>query len=125
MITLKLPLEPVPAARPRFTKNFCYTPKTYREFKTLAVLLLRQRYSGQPMQGALEVCLIFSIEKPKSVKREYPNVRPDLDNFVKAIFDAANEVLWKDDAQVVDLHAFKVYGEPGITISVKNKGDIQ
>jgi Holliday junction resolvase RusA-like endonuclease len=125
VISLKLPITPIPAARPRFGKGFTYTPKKYRDFKELAKLYLLDRYPGKPLEGALEVCVVFSIEKPRSVKREYPHVKPDIDNFIKAIFDSANEILWHDDSQIVDLHTFKIYGIPSITISVKQKGGEQ
>jgi len=121
MINLRLPLDPVPAARPRFGKGFTYTPKNYRDFKNLAAILIRQKYASAPMTGPLEVCVVFNIKKPKWVKRDYPCVKPDIDNFVKAIFDSCNKLLWEDDAQIVDLHSFKVYGDPSITISIKEK----
>ncbi len=48
--------------------------------------------------------------RPKSVKRDYPAVRPDIDNYVKTVLDGANGILWLDDAQVCQLAATKQYG---------------
>lgn len=45
--------------------------------------------------------------------RFLPSVRPDLDNLAKAFLDAANELLFQDDSQVVEMHLQKTYGEPG------------
>lgn len=122
-MTVKIWIEPVAAARPRFGNGFTYTPTKYRQFKNSAMILLKEKYKGPPLSGALEVCVVFSILRPKSVVREFPEVKPDLDNYIKAIFDAANNILWKDDSQIVDLHSFKIYGEPSILISVKHKGE--
>ena len=36
--------------------------------------------------------------------------RPDIDNLSKAMFDALNGVLWKDDALIIDYHARKIFG---------------
>ena len=123
MITLCVPIEPVAASRPRFNGKFAYTPQKYRLFKEELSFFLKNFYKGMPLDGALEVCIVFSVTKPKSAKRLYPSVKPDLDNFVKAVFDSANLILWEDDSQVVDLHCFKVYGKPSITITIKQKGD--
>ena len=48
-----------------------------------------------------------------------PTGRPDLDNLVKALTDACNGIVWRDDAQIVRLMAEKRYGEqPGAVVSV-------
>ena len=48
--------------------------------------------------------------------------RSDLDNVVKAVQDALNGVIYKDDAQIVSLHATKKYDmSPGIEILVKEE----
>ena len=39
----------------------------------------------------------------------FPTSKPDVDNVVKGIFDACNEVVWKDDKQVVDVAISKRY----------------
>lgn len=49
-----------------------------------------------PMTGP--VCLSLQFYRPMQ--------RGDLDNRIKAVLDALNGVLYKDDKQVVELHAF-------------------
>lgn len=36
-------------------------------------------------------------------------VRPDCDNFIKAVFDSCNKVVWKDDGCVAGVSAMKWY----------------
>lgn len=65
------------------------------------------------LEGPLVLVLTFYFVKPKGAKRrKYPHVRPDLDNTVKAVKDSLNGLIWKDDAQIVDLIAQKRYGDP-------------
>lgn len=48
-----------------------------------------------------------------------PTTKPDMDNIEKALLDGFNEVVWKDDVQVVDVTKAKRYGQvPGITVTV-------
>ena len=65
-------------------------------------------FSDQP----LEMSVIFTLEKPKSVKREQPTVPPDLDKLARAIGDSCTGILYNDDAQIVRLTLVKQYGEP-------------
>jgi Holliday junction resolvase RusA-like endonuclease len=46
-------------------------------------------------------------------------VRPDIDNYAKAILDALNGVMWADDGQIVQLTASKSYGEPRVEIEIQ------
>jgi Holliday junction resolvase RusA-like endonuclease len=45
----------------------------------------------------------------------FPTKKPDMDNVVKAIFDACNGVVYLDDKQVVKLSMMKRYGERDVT----------
>lgn len=48
-----------------------------------------------------------------------PTTKPDMDNVEKALLDGFNEVIWKDDVQVVDCTKSKRYGEvPGISVTI-------
>ena len=51
---------------------------------------------------------------------EWPCKKPDTDNLVKSIKDGCNGVVWKDDCQVVQVYALKVYGGiPGVSVKVE------
>lgn len=68
---------------------------------------------GYPLLGPLAVDLVFTMHRPTSApktRRTWPTVYPDVDKLARAILDAGtNAGLWADDAQIVDLHAAKVY----------------
>ena len=64
------------------------------------------------LEGPVRLCVDVYIIKPKSVKREYPTVKPDATNYAKAVEDALNKLIWVDDAQVVDQRCRKFYGNP-------------
>ena len=72
------------------------------------------------MKGPLSVIVVFTIKRPKSVKREYPTVKPDVDNFLKASLDALNGIAYDDDAQIIEINASKKYGPVGgIFVDIK------
>lgn len=74
----------------------------------------------KPMDGPVGMRLRFTLPRPKSVKRDYPTVAPDLDHYIRAIFDALSGVAYKDDSAVVSVSAHKVYGEPvGVEIRLR------
>jgi Holliday junction resolvase RusA-like endonuclease len=59
------------------------------------------------------VSILFVFEKPKSVKRIFMTVKPDLDKLIRAILDGITQSgdVWQDDSQVVSLFVAKEYGE--------------
>ena len=72
------------------------------------------------LTGAVQVEYRFVLLKPKSVKREFPTVAPDLDHYVRACGDALKGVAFLDDAQVCKIVTTKVYGEiEGVGITVR------
>lgn len=116
--------------RPRFTRftNRIYTPSKTREYQKLVKTLAKAAIQGQEMfPGAVCVKIEVQMEPVKSMPKKnrllallgkiFPTKKPDLDNVVKSIFDGMNEVVFKDDCQVVDLHASKRYG-PGSFVAV-------
>lgn len=73
------------------------------------------------MNGAVAIGMVFVVSRPKTVRRNLPSVKPDLDKYVRAVMDALTGVAYADDSQVVSLYAEKVYGsEPGVFISVRS-----
>ncbi|WP_219710402.1 RusA family crossover junction endodeoxyribonuclease, partial [Clostridioides difficile] len=55
-------------------------------------------------------------KKVKEQKRNNvlrPSKKPDIDNVVKIVADALNEIAYKDDTQIVEVVASKYYSEIG------------
>ena len=127
---IKVPGRPRGKARPRFHNGHAYTPKNTRDFeKEIRVCYLQQ--DGRKIDGSVSVSIeaIFKIPESWSKKKKWetidqgkrPEVRPDIDNIVKIVMDALNGVAYKDDSQVVDISARKVYGlgYEGVHITVE------
>lgn len=53
---------------------------------------------------------VFTLSRPKSVKRTHPTARPDLSKLIRGVEDALIRVIYTDDAQIVELLVAKRYG---------------
>jgi Holliday junction resolvase RusA-like endonuclease len=62
------------------------------------------------IDGPVAVDILFTFVPGKTVKRKAMTTKPDADKLARAILDSLTGVCWRDDAQVVDLRARKVYG---------------
>jgi len=105
---LFIPITPVPKGRPRVMVNHTYTPKKTQVYEKA----VRQWCALQHMDKKIRTVVVemeFILPRPKTVKREYPTVKPDLDNLQKALTDSLNGVAWEDDAQICEVHAIKRY----------------
>lgn len=118
--TYLIPIDPVAKGRPRLGRNgHTFTPKKTKDAEKTIQFYLKLNKCVK-LEGALAVRIIFRIPKPKSVKREFPTTRPDLDNYAKLVLDAANGYLYEDDSQVVKLLLIKEYAlkDPHILITI-------
>ncbi|MFC7783327.1 RusA family crossover junction endodeoxyribonuclease [Rossellomorea sp. GCM10028870] len=124
---------PVAQGRPRFSSQGGYTraydPKKSKDFKKYVKLVAAENRPKKLLEGPLQ--LFIRVYKPtlKNFSQKKlaaaesgelrPLTKPDVDNYVKGIKDACNQILWKDDSQVVELLASKWYSEdPRIEIMV-------
>jgi Holliday junction resolvase len=102
--------------RPRFTRS----GHTYTDNNTVAYEnLIRRRYfeccgiapTDKPVH--VEIRIFFkpaqSLSKKKraEVLQTEPMRKPDIDNVIKVVLDALNEIAWADDKQVVSVFARK------------------
>ena len=94
---------PVPASRPRVSKYGTYYGKTYSSYrKAFQEEVAEFRKGFRPLlSDQLRVGATFLVKKPKTSKLSYP--RGDIDNYLKALFDSCNELVWRDDVQVTEL----------------------
>ena len=127
---LVLPLDPVPASRPRVTRWGAYYGKRYTEFRkrgneilaNLSTLVLSPSNADLfPLYGVLEVTAIFNVVKPRTSKLSIP--RGDVDNYFKTL-DICNGIVWGDDQQIKVLHAIKRFNDVGsIELRIKEIKD--
>lgn len=88
-----------------------------------ASIAIAARYAGaKPSAQSISMTMVFIFQKPKTVTRAEPTVPPDLDKLVRAVLDGLTAVAYKDDAQVTEIRAVKIYGDrPGVEIQVVEK----
>jgi len=99
-----------------------YTDTATATYETAIKMLTKAQLGKyfQPFDGAISVSINIEINRPKSVTRDYPTVKPDIDNFAKAILDALNGIVWLDDAQICSLQITKSYNlKPTITVEIE------
>jgi Holliday junction resolvase RusA-like endonuclease len=109
-----LNVKPTPKARPRMMRSgVVFTPKVTASAEAEIRWLLHQAQAPR-FEGPVFMQLKAFFLRPKSCpkKRLFPAVRPDLDNVVKLVKDACNTILFHDDAQICQVTAFKLYGDP-------------
>ena len=114
-----IPIDPVPASRPRITRaGWAYYGKRYTKFRKEASSLLSAADIPIefPLSGLLAVSAVFTVVPPKTTKRKSP--RGDVDNYFKTL-DVLNEIVWEDDDQLVLSVSSKVFGNhSGIDLEV-------
>lgn len=119
---------PIGSPRPRFRNTGryvqTYMPASYTKHKDF----IREQMPNVLLNGNLKVTLSFYFKVPKRWSNrkkllaigQYKRTKPDIDNLIKTVLDAANDHLWKDDNQIVEIHSFKQYAEePKIILEVE------
>ena len=127
MIKLEIIGKPIAKKRPKFARRGRHVC-TYSDQKTDEGRFLLQCmdvfHDKAPMEGALEVNMIFVFERPKShfgtgrnegvLKKTAPKFhtkKPDIDNLEKFAADCLNKLAWKDDSQIIISKTMKLYGQ--------------
>lgn len=85
------------------------------------------------LNGPVYVAMTFYIYPPQSIskiktkrprtnkelEKTFVDKRPDIDNYVKAVLDASNDILFKDDGQIAVMSVQKLYSlNPRIEILI-------
>jgi len=80
----------------------------------VAVQAMTVAAAGQ-FVGPVAMVVHFTLPRPDSLPRRIvAHVRkPDLDKLLRSVGDALTGVLYRDDSQVVELHARKLYAPAG------------
>lgn len=121
-ISFRIPGEPKPQGRPRFSRAMgrAYTPaKTRAAADTLTARVMALNLVDEPLADPLHVVARFGLPVPASWPKWKQEAaltgellhasKPDIDNFVKMLFDACNGVLWVDDSQIFHIDARAEY----------------
>lgn len=97
-------------------KNHVYNPTDYQKYKAEVAQAAFAALGNRGMfLNEIAVKITFYRELPsRATSRRWG----DLDNLVKGVLDALTNVVFMDDSQVVELHAYKRYGTPRIEVSV-------
>jgi Holliday junction resolvase RusA-like endonuclease len=121
---------PVPQGRPRArafqhqgaTRVSVYDPATSRDWKRTVLAQVLPQKPAAPVEGPLVMALTFFLPRPKTLpRREHFHVkRPDCSNLLKAVEDALNGIVYRDDSQIVKLDIVKEYSPaPGVQIRIE------
>ena len=109
-----------------------YTPKKTEIEEAVIRYHAGKAMEGKPlMSGPLELflCIYRRIPQSWSTRKKaqaahgmlFPISKPDYDNNAK-LQDALNNVVWNDDAQIVDAHIYKRFSDkPRLAVIVKEK----
>lgn len=129
MITFKVNGSPVAQPRPRVFKDKMGKSRAVNSsksvnYKRLVKITARNEMVRQHIQMtdkpvALDICFVFTPPKSYTKKKLKAietgellyTKKGDIDNLVKGVMDSMNQVVYKDDAQVVTLSANKEYGK--------------
>lgn len=119
---MTLNIEPKPQTRPRFSKFGTYEDPKMKAWRRQCSQLITKHHADQPaLEGALRTRVKFFIKPPQYISKVKKNrqaltdeiipvsKKADLDNYIKALFDSANGILYKDDGQIAEIYAIKVY----------------
>lgn len=120
--------SPIGQGRPKFSTinghAKAYDPEKSRNYKAYVRMLATQAMKENDFAiitgpCAIKIWAYFDIPKSKSKKfkeaaleaKERPTKKPDADNIVKAILDALNGLVYKDDSCIVELSCVKYYSD--------------
>ena len=118
MISYFIEGEPAPqGSKNGFVKNgrvvMVESSKKVKPWREAVTIKTAQHMSWEtlnPMTTPVEIALVFHLPRPKTVSREWPSVKPDLDKLIRSTFDGLTTGgLYTDDALVIAVSASKQY----------------
>lgn len=117
--------EVIGKGRPRFTTQNgyvrTYEPKKTKDYESHIKREYTKKYKNFVSDKALRIGVYIYIKPAKSISNKkktsllnnefYPTKKPDVDNVIKCVLDALNNVAYHDDTQVVEQAVKKRFGE--------------
>jgi Holliday junction resolvase RusA-like endonuclease len=130
---ITVPGVPTGKGRPKFVKatGRAYTPKSTASRENAVGSAAASAWRAPPSDAPFDVTVTLVLPVPPSWSKKKqaaalagdvpPTAKPDLDNAVKLVADALNEIVWRDDKQITRLTAVKRYGiTPQTIIEVRH-----
>lgn len=133
-LRLFIPINPKAKQSFRFTKTgMKFQPADVIEYKnTLQSIIINQLPKGfVPFETGLYVIYHFKYPYPKNLSKKkkasliekfgkiFRSKKQDLDNLQKAVNDAMNGIVFKDDSLICVANSFKYYSDkPGTSIII-------
>lgn len=119
-------LEPMAQSRPRFARRgrgvVAYEKKEMKIWRAECSRLIKEAFDSEELiECPLKIDAAFYIQPPnyisskKKLKEKleaeeiFCSKKPDIDNYLKALLDSMTGIVFKDDGQVVECRARKLY----------------
>lgn len=130
-------LEPMAQSRPRFARRgrgvVAYEKKEMKIWRAECSKLVEEAFEAEKLiEGPLKIDATFYVKAPKyiSSRKKYKekleaeeifcSKKPDIDNYLKALLDSMTGIIFKDDGQVAECRARKLYSlKPRIEFEIK------
>ena len=134
---ITLYLEPMAQSRPRFARRgrgvVAYEKKEMKVWRAECSRLIKKAFGSEElMENPLKIDATFYIQPPKYISSKkklkekleaeeiFCSKKPDIDNYLKALLDSMTGIVFKDDGQVVECRARKLYSlKPRIEFVIK------
>lgn len=131
-VTIRLAGVPVGKGRARFVRatGHAFTPEKTRNYESALRVAAGEAMIGRtPIEGPLTVSVVAAFPVPASWSKKKqqaalanlvrPTGKPDADNLLKAL-DALNQIVFRDDAQIVEARVSKMYSDiPELIVIVR------
>ena len=128
--------EAVGKGRPRVTASrgkfaHAYTPQKTKDFEdAIRFEFIASNCEPMPVykrEQSIKASVLIGVSIPKSYSKKkqalcrdgiiVPAKKPDVDNILKAVFDALQGYAYEDDSQIVVIHSEKMYSvEPFVEV---------
>lgn len=103
-----------------------------RDWRAVVADQAQASMNASPFRGAVSLEITFYMPRPKghfgtgrnvgklkASAPDLPTVRPDATKLLRALEDALKGICWIDDAQVVEQHVYRRYGDrPGAHVLI-------
>jgi Holliday junction resolvase RusA-like endonuclease len=131
-IVITLAGVPTGKGRPRFVKATAraYTPEKTRSYEDSLRLMGQVAMTGRSLiDGPVAIWINADFPVPASWSKKKraaaligsvrPCGKPDFDNLAKVCGDALNQIVWRDDSQIVEASITKRYSDkPSFTVKI-------